>query len=400
MRCGDQVRGSRSMGLRGVLTLAVLALGSVPPGVATAAGETDAASFDDHAVQRVQQPPLGLPSVPVPAANPVTPAKVSLGRDLFFDRRLSRNRTMSCAMCHLPEQGYTSNEMATPIGVKGASLLRNAPTLYNVAYLPRLFLDLREESLEQQVLGPLFSPDEMANPSVAFLLETVRAAPEYAGRFEAVFGRPVDLPAVGEVLAAYERTLVSGDSPFDRWHFGKDERAVPEPAKRGYAIFTGKAGCVACHAVAGDHALFTDNAVHNTGVGTAAPKPVRIEVAPGVEAAAVVPAGPARPPSSARDLGRKGITDDPKDLHAFRTPGLRNVALTAPYMHDGSLATLSDVVRFYAAGGEPNQNLDPRMQPLALSEGDVADLVAFLESLNGANVAELTRDARSTVMRN
>ena len=175
---------------------------------------------------------------------------------------------------------------------------------------------------------------------------------------------------------------------------------MPDAAKRGFALFTGKAGCVACHSMDRTHALFTDHAVHNTGVGTAPAAPVRVEVAPGISAAAVVPAGPARPPQAARDLGRMGITDNPADLQAFRTPGLRNVALTAPYMHDGSLATLSDVVRFYAAGGEPNQNLDPRMQPLALSEGDVADLVAFLESLNGANVAELTRDARSTVMRN
>lgn len=385
-----------------IILLGWLLLGQVSlPGLMhVAAHERVASAFDSAAVERVANPPRGLPAVQVPESNPLTPSKVGLGRDLFFDRRLSRNRTMSCAMCHLPEQGFTSNEMATPIGVKGASLQRNAPTLLNVAYRPRLFLDLREDTLEQQVLGPLFSPEEMANPSVAFVLETVRAAPEYLGRFEAVFGRPADLPALTEALASYERTLLAGDSAFDRWRSGDAGASFPAAAKRGFALFTGRAGCAACHLATGDHPQFTDERVHNIGAGDFGGATRHLEISPGIPAASVMPAGPSRPPRAARDLGRMGITDDPRDLRRFRTPSLRNVALTAPYMHDGSLRTLEEVILFYANGGKANPNLDPLIKPVALDARDVSDLQAFLKSLTSTGMSALVEDARSTSVRN
>ncbi len=191
-------------------------------------------------------------------------------------------------MCHIPEQGFTSNEMATAVGFEGSSVPRNTPSLYNVAYVSRLFHDGREDALEQQVWGPLLARNEMANPSVGAVLKKLRQIPDYAGRFEAVFdGRGPGMETLGQALAAYQRTLVSGNSPFDRWHFGGDETALDAPAKRGYALFAGKAGCVGCHSVGQEQALFTDQQLHNTGLGyqksmgIRAPKK-RVTLAPGV----------------------------------------------------------------------------------------------------------------------
>lgn len=348
---------------------------------------------------RMQRAPLGLPPVPVPADNVLTPAKVALGRKLFYDRRLSLNGTFSCAMCHIPEQGFTNNELATAVGIEGRSVRRNAPTIYNVAYLDRLFHDGRETLLEHQVWGPLLARNEMGSPSIGAVVEKIRTAPDYAGLFESAFpGSGLAMQTVGMAIASYERTLVSGSSPFDRWHYGKDESAVGEAVKRGFQLFTGQAGCSACHTVGADAALFTDGAFHNTGIGYAVsmakePKPKRILVAPGqyliVDGALVAQVG--EPPAS--DLGRYEVTQDPADRWKYRTPSLRNIALTAPYMHDGSLATLGDVVSFYNRGGIPNEVLDPLIRPLGLSAEDQDDLVSFLKALTGSDVDELVSDA-------
>lgn len=342
---------------------------------------------------------LGLPPLPVPADSGLTRERVELGRKLFFDRRLSLNDTFSCAMCHIPEQGFTSNEMATAVGFEGRSVRRNAPSLYNVGYLHRLFHDGREDTLEQQVWSPLLARNEMANPSVGAVLKKLRKIPDYDGRFEAVFdGRGPGMETLGQALAAYQRTLVSGNSPFDRWHFGGDETALDGPAKRGYALFAGKAGCVSCHSVGQEQALFTDQQLHNTGLGyqksmgIRAPKK-RVTLAPGVFVDVdwdIIEDVGETPPA---DLGLYEITQDPNDRWKYRTPSLRNVALSAPYMHDGSLGTLEEVVRFYDRGGVPNPLLDPRLRPLGLSDQEVDDLVAFLRSLTGSNVDTLVSDA-------
>jgi cytochrome c peroxidase len=350
---------------------------------------------------RVSAPPLGLPPVAVPADNPVTAKKVALGRRLFFDRRLSLNDTISCAMCHIPEQGFASNEMATAIGIEGRTVRRNAPTLFNVAYVERLFHDGRETRLEQQVWGPLLASNEMGNPAIGRVIEKVRALDDYAQLFAQAFpGRGLGLETLGMALASYERTLVSGDSDFDRYQYAQQEQALTAAAKRGLALFTGKAGCVTCHPVGAQGALFSDQSLHNTGVGYASSMQLappgttqRVQVAPGVYLdvpRSIIAQVSEKPPS---DLGLYEITQDPRDRWKYRTPGLRNVALTAPYMHDGSLATLPDVVAFYARGGIPNENLDPLIRPLDLSEREQRDLVAFLESLTGSDVPELVADA-------
>ena len=345
----------------------------------------------------VEDPPLGLPPVPVPETNPMTREKIALGRKLFFDRRLSLNDTFSCAICHVPEQGYTNNEMATAVGLEGRSVRRNSPTIYNVGYYERLFHDGREENLEQQVWQPLLAHNEMANPSIGAVLGKIRRLPDYDGRFEAVFGRGPTMETVGDALASYQRSLVSGDSPFDRWHYGGDEDAVSDSAKRGFEVFMGKGKCAACHLVGEDHALFTDNKLHNTGHGygrsmAIKPAKVRVLIAPGVyadvEQAFIDTVGE----DPAPDLGLYEITQNPHDRWKYRTPILRNVALTAPYMHDGAFSTLEEVVRFYDRGGQPNEVLDPLMTPLGLTDQEVADLVAFLESLTGSNVDALVAD--------
>ena len=215
----------------------------------------------------VSSPPIGLPAVPVPANNPVTEAGVQLGRKLFFDRRLSPNNTLSCAMCHVPEHGFTHNEMQTSVGIEGRTVRRNAPTIYNVAYLKRLFVDGRETSLETQVWSPLLAFNEMGNPSVGAVIERIETLDDYSGMFEEAFDRGPGMETIGMALASYQRTLLAGGSAFDQWNTKGDKSALSEIAARGFVLFTGKAGCSRCHLAAGDTPLFTDDGFHNSGVG-------------------------------------------------------------------------------------------------------------------------------------
>ena len=347
----------------------------------------------------LQSPPRGLPPVPVPKDNPMTQKKVLLGRKLFFDRRLSLNETMSCAMCHVPEQGFTNNEMATAVGIEGRTVRRNAPTIYNVAYFSHIFHDGRETRLEYQVWQPMLNLNEMANPGFGYVVGKIRSFSDYKGLLESAFeGRGPGIETIGMAIASYERTIVSGNSAFDRWYFDNDESALSASAQRGFGLFTGKAGCMACHVIHKDYALFTDDAFHNTGLGWRfsvgdGQAEVPVQIAPGVKI--MVPKkvidSVGKPPPS--DLGRYEVTQDPADRWRYKTPTLRNVALTAPYMHNGVFGTLKDVVSFYNKGGIPNPGLDPSIRPLGLTDDEMADIVAFLQSLTGDNVETLVRDA-------
>jgi len=349
-------------------------------------------------LERARKPMLGLQRVPVPQDNPLTAAKISLGRKLFYDRRLSLNKTFSCAMCHIPEQGFTSNEMATAVGIEGRSVRRNSPTLYNVAYMRTLFHDGRETTLEQQVWGPLLAHNEMANPSIGYVLDTLAQSPDYKGLFQKAFGKGPSMETVGNAIASYERTLNSAASPFDRWYYGQDKKALDEQTQQGFTLFTGKARCSECHTLTSKFALFTDNAFHNTGIGYSgamqgASDKRRVQIAPGqfVELDREVVASVSETKSN--DLGRYEVTQNPQDRWKYKTPSLRNSSLTAPYMHDGSLQTLEEVVQFYNRGGLANENLDPLIKPLQLSGDEVSALVAFLNSLTGSNVPDLVGDA-------
>lgn len=343
---------------------------------------------------------LGLP--PETAMNGPVPtgAQVVLGEKLFFDRRMSLNGTISCAMCHVPAQGFTVNQLATAIGIEGRTVKRNAPTLLNVGFLEVLFHDSRETRLEQQVWAPLLAANEMANPSIGYVIDKLKRLPNYAAKFERAFGEPPTMESVGSALAAYQRTLRAGGSAFDRWHYGGDAEAMDDRAKRGFELFVGKGNCIACHVIGADYALFTDQKPHNTGLGYLASMSStvgrrRLQIVPGTaleyDLAAVADSAETPP----NDLGRYEVTQDPDDRWKFRTPTLRNVTLTAPYMHNGALASLADVVAFYDQGGIPNELLDPLLRPLHLSAAEHADLIAFLGSLTSSGVAALvTRAAK------
>jgi cytochrome c peroxidase len=330
-----------------------------------------AAATDQRAVARLERPPLGLPSVPFPPDNPPTPAKIRLGRKLFPDGRLSSSGDLSCAACHQPEQGFTSNDTRTAVGNHGKILQRNSPSLFNVAFAAPFFHDGRQPELDLQPLETLVDPDEMAFPSLAAVVARVRSLPEYETLFEEAFDGPPSAERIGRALGSYLRTLLSANSPFDRWYLGGETDAVTPAAKRGFFLFFGDAGCAGCHRITQAAALFTDHDFHDTGVGRAG-----------------------------GDLGRYEVTHDPAHRWQFKTPSLRNVALTGPYMHDGSLATLGEVVDFYNRGGSPHESLDPRIQLLGLTERERADLVEFLQSLTGDNVGELVREARGEPMGN
>jgi len=349
-------------------------------------------------LKTIVQPPLGLPVLPVPKDNPMTTAKVTLGRKLFYDRRLSFNNTFSCALCHIPEQGFTNNEMATAVGVEGRTVRRNSPTLFNIGYAEMLFHDGRENSLEQQAWGPLLAHNEMANPSIGFVLNKIKQQPDYQGLFQKAFGKPASMETVGMALASYQRTLNAANSPFDRWYYGHQKQAINTQAQQGFKLFVGKAGCSQCHQLSEKYALFTDQKFHNTGIGYAESMSSstinqRVELIPGVYANLNSSQINSVSEKKTNDLGRYEITQNPADRWRYKTPTLRNIKLTAPYMHNGSLKDLHQVVEFYNQGGFANENLDPFIKPLNLSDQEIDELTEFLSTLTGDNIKTLVDDA-------
>jgi cytochrome c peroxidase len=308
--------------------------------------------------------PLGLPPLPVPADNPVTAETVALGRKLFYDKRLSADNTISCSNCHSPQLGFTDGRRHST-GVGGKTGTRNAPTVLNAAYSPAQFWDGRAASLELQAAGPIANPVEM-NQTHEVSVAKLSADTQYKTLFEAAFGPgPITIGKVEKSIAGFERTMISGNSPFDRYQFGGDKTALSAAALRGLAIFKdkNKGNCATCHTIDEHYALFTDGKYHNIGVGVNAEGEIT-------------------------DPGRFAETKSETDRGAFKTPTLRNIGLSAPYMHDGSLKTLKDVVDFYAGGGNSNANLDKEIKERKLSGQEREDLVEFLESLSGELPAE------------
>ncbi|MGZ8192396.1 MAG: cytochrome c peroxidase [Methylobacter sp.] len=359
---------------------------------------TDRIGRQTDLLKIIKKPPLGLPPVPIPSTNPITKEKISLGRKLFYDRRLSLNNTFSCAMCHIPEQGFTSNEMATAVGIEGRTVRRNAPTLYNAAYFKTLFHDSRETILEQQIWSPLLAHNEMANPSIGYVIEKLKNTHDYNKLFKKAFGKDAGMETIGMAIASYERTLISANSAFDRWYYGKDKKALDDKAQHGFQLFNGKANCSGCHTITSNYAVFTDNNLHNTGIGYAeamgkTDHSQRVQIAPGVFIDVEAKLINTVSETKTTDLGRYEVTQNPQDRWKYKTPSLRNISLTAPYMHNGIFETLQQVVEFYNRGGIANENLDPFIKPLNLTAPEINDLIAFLKSLTGDNVNELVSDA-------
>jgi len=354
-------------------------------------------------IQYVTLKQLGLPAVEIPDNNPISREKIELGKKLFFDRRLSLNNTVSCGMCHVPEQGFTNNEIKTAVGIEGRSNLRNTPTLLNIAFSKFLFHDAREFSLENQVWQPVLAHSEMAMPSFGFTIKKLQLIPGYKKLFNKAFpNEGINMETFGKAIASYERSLVSGNSKFDKWYYGGDKNIVNEKVKKGFDIFMGKGNCSSCHAVGEKSALFFDNKLHNTGIGYAESmgllknKKTRVQLAPGeyVEVDNNIIKS-VNQQKRKNDLGLYTITENPSHRWLFKTAGLRNISLTAPYMHNGIFATLDEVIDFYNEGGFQNELLSPMIRKLNLSSLEKENLKLFLESLVGENINILIADAIS-----
>lgn len=327
--------------------LVLVAVGCSRPAPAWEAG---------NPIQPLPEGPLGtdidlsaLPDAP-------TPERIRLGRWLFYDRRLSADNTVSCASCHRPDHAFSE---PTPVstGIHGQSGARKAPTFVNqaVTLYPHFFWDGRAASLEEQALGPIQNPVEMGNTQEA-MIETLTRVTGYRRYFLEAFGSTaITVRRVAQAIADYERTRMSGNSPWDRWRRARDEEAVSDEVKRGHELFFGQAGCNQCHL--GNN--FSDSLFHNVGIGWD----------PETE--------------TLSDEGRYAVTEHETDRGAFKTPTLREVTKRAPYMHDGSIATLREVVEHYNRGAIPNPHLDPKIEPLGLTDADIDALVALMHALEG-----------------
>jgi cytochrome c peroxidase len=334
--------------------------------------------------------PLGLPPVPVPDDNPITPEKVKLGDKLFHDSRFSTTGEVSCSTCHERDKSFTDN-LPVSEGINKLKGTRNAPTVINAAYLETQFWDGREPSLEAQSGQPFLNPVEMGLENYDPILKIVRSDPEYVQFFQEVFGKTgveITIVEVQQAIATFERTIIGGDSPFDRYFYGGDKTAMGPAAIRGLKVFLEQGRCVSCHVIEQTQALFTDNRFHMIGVAaqqmpkdldelSAAVQDVKEK---GTDIAVLSNA-------KSSSLGRFAVTRDLTNIGAFKTATLRNIDLTAPYMHDGSLKTLEEVVQFYNNGGRLKETdplpelLSGGIRPLNLSDKQQADLVEFLKAL-------------------
>jgi len=320
----------------------------------------------------------------IPKDNPLSVEKIALGRALYFDKRLSIDGTVSCATCHDPALAFTDAKVVA-VGRGDRRGTRNAPTILNVAFNEVFFWDGRASSLEDQVTHPLLSSFEMGMTNDRTLTARLSAIPEYQRQFKRVFkAEDITIDAIAKAIAAFERTLLSANSRFDRFIMG-EKTALTEAQKRGWVLFKGKAKCIECHTYSRQKPFFTDFRFHNPGVAvadTALDEILRSFVSSSKDTSGMVLAHSA----GVSELGRFAVTLQSVDIGAFKTPTLRDLELTSPYMHDGSIKTLIDVVQFYNRGGNANRYLDERIQALRLTDAEVNDLVEFLRSLTSDDV--------------
>ncbi|MGB7434943.1 MAG: cytochrome c peroxidase [Candidatus Acidiferrum sp.] len=304
--------------------------------------------------------PLGLPPVPIPADNPPTEETIALGRRLYYDPSLSLDGTISCASCHAPQFAFSDHRPVSE-GVGKKTGTRHAPTVINSAYYTLQFWDGRAPSLEEQAKGPIANPVEMAH-TLDGVVKRLEADPKYPGLFKQAWGTDqISIDMVAKSIASFERTVIAGDSPFDRFYYGHDSKELSPAAQRGLRIFVSpkKGNCEVCHTIEKNYALFTDNKFHNLGVGA----DTRGEL---------------------NDVGRYAITKVDADMGCFKTPSLRNLADRGRYMHDGSFPSVKDALAHYIGGGNWNPHLDKEIHSLdKLTFDERDDLLQFLDSLNG-----------------
>ena len=344
--------------------------------------------------------PLGIPaelwSYFVPNSNRMTPAKIELGRQLFFDKQLSSDGTVSCATCHDPGLAFTDGKKVAE-GIAGKRGTRNSPSLLNAMFNAGQFWDGRAGSLEAQAVLPLINSDEMGNASHAQLVERLQHVSAYVSQFKEVFGGSVTIEGIGKAIAAYERTLVSANAPIDRFIAG-DREAISAAAQRGFALFRGRARCSVCHSVNQAFPFLSDQNYRNTGVATSSSAGFEALATRATEAVRAVDQTAAlrglSKESATSELGRFMVSGSPLDIGSFRTPSLRNVELTAPYFHNGSAATLKEVVAFYSKGGGDDPRRDWELQPLGLTEREQEDLIEFLKSLTGDDARRAAQESK------
>jgi cytochrome c peroxidase len=284
----------------------------------------------------------------VPQENPLTAKKIELGRLLFFDKRMSKNNTIACASCHIPAMAFTDGQPVST-GINRSQGGRSAPVPINRVFSKAQFWDGRAATLEDQSVGPFVNP----------VVQKLKGIEGYRSLFKDALGSDITTEAVGKAIASFQRTILSGNSPADQFDVGGDQEALTEDAQRGLTLFRGKARCTRCHSGFN----FSDEKFHNIGIGW---------------------------DTNTVDLGRFMVTKNPEDIGAFKTPTLREISRTAPYMHDGRFASLDDVVNFYNQGGIKNPHLDNTIIPLELTAEEKRDLVAFLRSLNGEGWQQIT----------
>lgn len=348
------------------------------------------------------QIPFGLPqdlwNELVPTDNPMTTSKTALGEKLYFDKRLSIDKTVSCATCHDPATALADIN-SVGVGIENKKGARNSPSVLNAVFNELQFWDGRAPSLEEQAKLPLINPIEMGMPDHKAVEARVKEIPEYKKAFTEVFGKEaITIDTIAKAIAAFERTQLSGNSPFDRFIAG-DKTAISDPAKRGWELFNGKARCISCHTFNKSAPFFSDFKFHNIGVAakdqnfpslvqrakqTLAANPKRAEQI--VDELALAP--------GFSELGRYLVTKQLRDLGAFKTPMLRDIELTAPYMHNGSEKTLLDVVVFYNKGGEINPNLDGGMRPLKLTDPEMEDLVELMKTFTSDDTRRKTQNLK------
>jgi cytochrome c peroxidase len=333
----------------------------------------------------------------IPANNPLTKDKVALGRALYFDKRLSQDGTVSCATCHDPAMAFADSN-AFAIGLGGKTGVRNSPTVLNAMFSASQFWDGRAASLEEQIKQPLINPVEMGMASYEAAVARVAASGEYRQKFSHVFGSEgITIDTITKAIAAFERTQLSGNAPFDRFISG-DLSAITDAQKRGWNLFRGKAQCIVCHTFASSSPFFTDFKFHNTGIAVGGS---RFDSLAG-RAAEIVSRSSDKQHAlnllvhtdGFSELGRFLVTKQAKDIGAFKTPSLRDVELTAPYMHNAAEKTLLDVVKFYNRGGEKNAHLDRRMFALKLTDAEMSDIVEFLRALTSDDVLKQVQSLR------
>ncbi len=349
--------------------------------------------------------PLGLPVITYPENNPQTPEKIALGEKLFNDKRFSTTGEVSCATCHDAKKAFTDSPLKVSEGINKLTGTRNAPTVINSIYFESMFWDGRSPDLEDQALHPFVNPVEMGLKDHQPILDIIKSDPDYTAAFQTVFnksGDDITMTEVTRAIAAFERTIVAGDTPFDRYFYGGEADALTEQQKEGFNLFVNEGRCVSCHVIEQTQALFTDNRFHNIGVGiNDIQKEVPELAGEYIKANLTAAQVDVRVLSDKRssELGRFALTTEFDDLGSFKTPTLRNIAVTAPYMHDGSLATLREVVVHYNNGGitlegDPvNDFLSGGIRPLNLTDAQIDALVAFMEALTSPEFTPLAQQS-------